>query len=132
MEITIQAIEKVMEETGLDYKAAKELLISANGDPDQAIATFKKEIPESDFVDVDGLIKKIDEKIKEVDASYIRISRGNETLLNIPLSFGLVGGLVGLASVPWALIAGMAACFGLGCKFEIIKRDGTKEEITTT
>ena len=128
MAITIEAIEKVMEETGLDYKEAKSLLLSADGDPDKAIGTVKQEIPEGKG-EIDEIIEKIKEKVKEGNVDRIQVSRKDETLLSIPVNVGLVGGLVGLAAAPWAFIAGTVASFGLGCKFEIVKKDGSKEEI---
>ena len=37
MNTTLEAIEKVMEQTGVEYKAAKEALLKTDGDPDAAI-----------------------------------------------------------------------------------------------
>ena len=128
MEITIQAVERVMEETGLDYKEAKSLLLSADGDPDKAIGMVKSEIPEGK-IEIDETIEKIKAKVKEGNVDRIQISRKGEILLSIPVNVGVVGGLVGLAAAPWAFIAGAVASFGLGCKFEIIKKDGSAEEI---
>ena len=128
MAITIEAIEKVMEETGLDYKEAKSLLLSADGNSDKAIGTVKQEIPEGKG-EIDEIIEKIKEKVKEGNVDRIQVSRKDETLLSIPVNVGLVGGLVGLAAAPWAFIAGAVASFGLGCKFEIVKKDGSREEI---
>ena len=42
---------------------------------------------------------------------------------------GIIGGLIGAAAAPWALIAGTIAAFGFGCKLEIVKKDGTTDEI---
>ena len=128
MEITIQAVEKVMEETGLDYREAKSLLLSADGDPEKAINMMKREIPDGS-IDIDEIIGKIKEKVKEGNVDRIQVTRKGETLLSIPVNVGVVGGLVGLATAPWAFVAGAVASFGLGCKFEIIKKDGSKEEI---
>jgi hypothetical protein len=42
---------------------------------------------------------------------------------------GIIGGIIGAAAAPWALIAGTIAAFGFGCKLEIVKKDGTTDEI---
>ena len=41
----------------------------------------------------------------------------------------LIGGIIGAAAAPWALIAGTIAAFGFGCKLEIVKKDGSTDEI---
>ena len=128
MEITIQAIERVMDETGLDYREAKSLLLSVDGDPEKAIKIMKQDVPNGSL-NVDEIISKLKEKVKEGNVNRIRVSRKGETLLSIPVNVGVVGGLVGLASAPWAFIAGAVASFGLGCKFEVIRKDGSTEEI---
>ena len=40
MQITLEAVEKVMEQTGVDYKAAKEALVKTDGDVDAAIKRY--------------------------------------------------------------------------------------------
>ena len=57
------------------------------------------------------------------------MSRDGKTILSIPLNIGLVGGLIGIAAVPWAVIFGAIAAYGLDCRFEIVKDDGTTEEV---
>ncbi len=46
-----------------------------------------------------------------------------------PVNIGIVGGIIGLAAAPWALIAGSVAAFGLGCRLEVVKKDGTTDEV---
>lgn len=128
MNITIEAIEKVMEETGLEYKAAKELLMNAEGDADKAVRMCKQEIPEGGG-EIDETIGKIKEMVKNGNVDRIQISKDGEILLSVPVNVGIVGGLIGMAAAPWALIAGAAAGFGLGCKFEVVKKDGSREDV---
>ena len=45
--ITLEAVEKVMEETGLDYKEAKALLEKTNGNAEQAVRSLNAEEPEA-------------------------------------------------------------------------------------
>ena len=55
--------------------------------------------------------------------------QGNEVVFSVPVNVGIVGGIIGLAAAPWALIAGSVAAFGLGCRLEVVKKDGTTDEI---
>ena len=43
MQITLEAVEKVMELTGVDYAAAKEALVKADGDVDEAVKLITPE-----------------------------------------------------------------------------------------
>ena len=128
MNITLEAIEKVMEQTGVEYKAAKEALLKTDGDVDAAIKLIRP-----DTVDigqeVKNLIEKLKKKVEEGNVDRIQIRKDDQVVLSVPLNVGIVGGILGLAAAPWALIAGTVAAFGLGCKLEVIKKDGTTDEI---
>ena len=52
MQITLEAVEKVMELTGVDYAAAKEALVKADGDVDEAVKLITPD-------------EKADDKVKE-------------------------------------------------------------------
>ncbi len=128
MEITIEAIEKVMEMTGVEYKAAKEALLKANGDVDAAIKIIQpgtKDIGD----DVKELIEKLKKKVEEGNVDRIQIKKGDEVVFSVPVNVGILGGILGLAAAPWALIAGSVAAFGLGCRLEVVKKDGTTDEV---
>jgi NACalpha-BTF3-like transcription factor len=128
MDITLEAIEKVMDETGADYKTAKTALQQADGNPEEAIKLLQPVDAEKES-EVNKMIDKMKDKVKEGNVDRIQIKRNNEILLSIPVNVGIVGGIIGLASIPWALIAGAAAAFGLGCTYEIVKKDGTTDEL---
>lgn len=128
MEITLEAVEKVMEETGVEYKTAKEALQNANGDVDEAIKAIRPETKDFDSK-VNDTIEKLKKTVEEGNVDKIQIRRGEEILLSVPVNVGIVGGILGLAAAPWALIAGAVAAFGFGCKLEVIKKDGTTDEI---
>ena len=128
MEITIEAIEKVMEMTGVEYKAAKEALLKANGEVDAAIKIIQpgtKDIGD----DVKELIEKLKKKVEEGNVDRIQIKKGDEVVFSVPVNVGILGGILGLAAAPWALIAGSVAAFGLGCRLEVVKKDGTTDEV---
>lgn len=128
MEITLEAVEKVMEETGVDYKTAKEALTNADGDVDAAINAIQPQTQEISE-DIKALMEKLKKKVNEGNVDRVQIKKGDEVVLSVPVNVGIVGGLVGLAAAPWALIAGSLAAFGFGCRLVIVKKDGTTDEI---
>ena len=68
-------------------------------------------------------------KIEEGNVDRVQIKKGDEVVFSVPVNVGIVGGLLGLAAAPWALIAGSVAAFGLGCRLEVVKKDGTTDEV---
>jgi len=128
MEITLEAVEKVMEQTGVDYKAAKEALLKADGDVDAAIRLIHPETRDMGD-EIKLMMAKLKKMVAEGNVNKIRIRRGDEVVLSVPVNVGIIGGLVGLAAAPWALIAGTIAAFGLGCRIEVVYKDGTTGEV---
>ena len=128
MEITLEAVEKVMEQTGVDYRAAKEALQKTDGNVDEAIKLISP-----DTIDIGeeakAAVEKLKRKVEEGNVDRIQIRKGEEIVLSVPVNVGIVGGIIGLTAAPWALIAGSVAAFGLGCKLEVVKKDGTTDEI---
>ena len=128
MNITLEAIEKVMELTGVEYKTAKEVLEKTNGDVDAAVNLIQ---PKSCEIgdDIKKLIDKLKKTVEEGNVDKIQIRKDEEIILSVPVNIGIVGGILGLAAAPWALIAATVAAFGLGCRLEVLKKDGTTDEI---
>ncbi|WP_026670128.1 DUF4342 domain-containing protein [Butyrivibrio sp. AE3006] len=128
MKITLEEIEKVMNQAGVDYAAAKEALLKASGDAEKAIKDLEPKVCELEE-DVQKLIDKVKAVVAEGNADRVQILKDDEIVLSVPVNVGIVGGILGLAAAPWALIAGSVAAFGLGCKLVVVKKDGTKDEI---
>ena len=59
--------------------------------------------------------------------------RGEDELVNIPVNAGIAGGVLGLMAGPWVMISaavvGAVAKFGFDCRFQIVKEDGSVDEI---
>ncbi len=127
MEITLEAVEKVMELTGVDYAAAKDALVKADGDVDEAVKLIAPDEKSNDKVK--ETVEKIKAKVKEGNVDKVRISKDGEIVLSLPVNIGIIGGIVGLAAAPWAFIAATIATLGFGCKVEIVKKDGSTDEI---
>ena len=75
-------------------------------------------------MDVQSVIDKIKELVKKGNVSRIVVCRKGQQVLNIPVSVGAVGAVVGLAATKWVTLAAVLATIGLGCTVEVIKSDG--------
>jgi len=135
MEITLEMVDQVRERTGVSYEAAKAALTAANGDVVDAIIAIEKE--ESTGVDLNekmnGLVEKIKAAVQKGNVNRIRILRGDDELANVPVNAGIAGGVLGMLAGPWVLIsaaiAGVVAKFGFNCRFQLVRADGSIEEI---
>ena len=167
--ITLEAVELVMEQAQVEFPAAKQALLDADGSVEDAVRELapdnsgepiadaeytaaadaedttaqseeaKKAAEDTfesadqnaadDMFPVDEIIDKLKKLVKSGNVDRIVVSRGDDTILNIPVNVGLLGSVIGLAAAPWAVIAAAVAAFGFSCKIEIVKKDGTKEEV---
>ena len=75
-------------------------------------------------MDVQNVIEKIKELVKKGNVSRLVVCRKGQQVLNIPVSVGAVGAVVGLAAAKWVTLAAVLATIGLGCTVEVIKSDG--------
>lgn len=129
MEITLEMVDQVRERTGVSYEKAKEALEGANGSVVDAIIAIEKE-EDGGAVDI---VEKIKAAVKKGNVNRIRVTKSGDELLNIPVNAGIAGGVIGLMAGPWVIIsaavAGAIAKFGFDCRFEIVKDDGTVEEL---
>ena len=128
MQITLEAVEKVMEQTGVEYKTAKEALLKTDGNVDEAIKLLCP-----DTIDIGeeakAAVEKLKKRVKEGNVDRIQIRKDDQIVFSVPVNVGIIGGIIGFATIPWALIAGSVAAFGLGCKLEVVKKDGSTDEI---
>ena len=72
-------------------------------------------------------MKEIVERLKglvhEGNVRRILVKKEDEVIVNVPLTAGIVGGVLAL-NAPLLLVATAVATFGFGCKVELIKDDG--------
>ena len=128
MDISLEAVEKVMELAGVDYYTAKEALLKADGDVQKAVDSLAPDTTTAGD-DIKKLIDELKAKVEEGNVDQIQIRKDDEIILKVPVNVGIIGGLIGIATAPWALIAATIAAFGFGCRLEIVKKDGTTDEI---
>lgn len=130
MEITLEKIELVKDRTGVTYKEAKEALENNDGNVVDAIVSIEEKINENGASKIgakgDDLVKKMKEIAKKGNVSRIVVIRNGETLINIPLTVGVLGTVV----APWGMIVAIVASFGFKCQIEFVKDDGSVIDIT--
>ncbi len=130
MEITLEKIELVKDRTGVTYKEAKEALEGADGNVVDAIIAIEETIdqksPKKLGASGEALVAKMKEIVKKGNVSKILVTRDGDTIVNIPLSVGVLGTVI----APWGMIASIVAAFGFKCKIELIKDDGSVIDIT--
>lgn len=130
MEITLEKIELVKDRTGVTYKEAKEALEGADGNVVDAIIAIEETIDQKSSKKIgaqgEALISKMKDVVKKGNISKILVTRDGDTIINIPLTVGVLGTVV----APWGMIAGVVAAFGFKCKIEFVKDDGSIIDIT--
>ena len=123
-QVTIEAIDKVLARLPkATYKQAKEALQKTDGNVVEAIIYL-----ESNYSDLKGSSKKTTDELKEQVLDLIKksnvvrliIERKGETMLNIPLTVGVVGVIIG----PMLTLVGLSAAVLSKCKIKIANEDG--------
>lgn len=134
MNFTLEALDKVIEATGCSYQEAKEVLEACDGDPDIAIATIinadttraNEEVPQDAL---DDIKEKITQIVKEGQARKIVVKKKGEEIISVPLDLGILGGIIGICAAPVAMVVGAIAAYGLDCTIEVIRKDGSSDEL---
>lgn len=123
MEISLEKIELVKDRTGVSYKEAKEALEKTDGNVVDAIIMIEDSIDNSgssSSSEKDALIRKIKDVIQKGNVTKIVFKKNNQVILNIPVTVGILGGVV----FPWAILTGSVAALLTKCNIEIQKDDG--------
>ena len=94
MEITLEKIELVKDRTGVSYAEAKEALEKADGSVVDAIILIEEQIditPKTKAGDqASHVVEKIKELIRKGNVSKIKIKKGDEIIMNIPVNIGIL------------------------------------------
>ena len=133
----IEKIDLIRERLGVSYERANQALEEANGDVVEALIKLEKEDVKSggfsfnpftntkESINVKGqeLIGKIKELVKEGNINKIVVKNDDKTLLEIPVTAGVVS----LVIFPYlTLLAGLAAMYK-DYSLEISRNDQKKE-----
>lgn len=131
MEITLEKIELVKDRTGCTYAEAKAALEAAEGSVvDAIIAVDEKLNQEHDKVDGASLkdspiFLKIKEVVEKGNVSRILVSKGDKTIVNFPVTAGVIGAVL----VPWGAILGIVAAMGTQCSIDFVDEKGKVVDI---
>jgi len=123
MDISLEKIDTVVARTNVSFSEAKKALEERNGDVIEAIILIE-ERGESWTEDIshksEDLIDKVKELVREGNVTKVVVKKDGKTILNIPVTFAAVGGL--LAIKPALLGLGIAVL--ARCSIEVIREDG--------
>lgn len=89
----------------------------------------KQEACEKSTGTVDDIVEKVKEFVKKGNVTNIVIKKDDKILVNIPLNVGIVGGIIGVAAAPWAIVAAAVATAGFACKVELVDNAGEVVEV---
>lgn len=78
---------------------------------------------------VNAVIEKLKELVTKGNVTRIVVRREGKELVNIPVTAGIVGGVVMLAAAKWLLLAGVLATVGFGCTVTVIKDNGEEMNV---
>jgi len=71
------------------------------------------------------IVEKIKALVKEGNVTRIRIRKDDNVILNLPMTVGVLGTVMGVVAAPWAVIIATITTIGLNCNIEVEKKDGT-------
>ena len=131
MEITLEKIELVKDRTGATYREAKEALEAADGSVVDAIIDIEENINtgktanENETSKNKTLVNAIKKAVKKGNVSRLVIKRGENVILNVPLSISVLGAVV----APWGAIFGIIAALGYQCQIEFVNDKGEITDI---
>lgn len=131
MNIRLEDIDIVRERTDANYTQALEALEKCGGDVVKAIVYIEsggKNDPglEQSF---NNIIEKVISAIKEGNVNKVEMLKDEKIVLSVPVNVGIVGGIIGMSFIPWALIPAFLAVYTMGCKFRITRDDDSSEDI---
>ncbi len=70
------------------------------------------------------IIDKIKALVKEGNVSYIRVRKNDTVIVNIPMTLGVVGTVLGAVAAPWTLLVSTFATIGFNCTVEVEDKEG--------
>lgn len=131
MEITLEKIELVKDRTGSTYAEAKAALEAADGSVVDAIIAMEESInAKHDRIDGGSLkdsplFAKLKEIVDKGNVSRILVSKGDKTIVNFPVTAGVIGAVL----VPWGAILGIVAAMGTQCSIDFVDENGKVVDI---
>lgn len=120
----LKKIDEIVNRTYVSYETAKQALEDSNGDILEAVILIEnknKSFSSSDAkMKGEQILEEIKKILKKGNATKITIKKNNETIVNIPITAGVVGVML----APFLATAGVTAALLTQCSVEILQEDG--------
>ncbi len=88
----------------------------------------EKEVNEVNESEVEQKANEIIDKIKELvklgNVTSIRVRKDDKVIVNIPMTLGVIGTVLGAVAAPWTLLVSTFATIGFNCTVEVEDKDG--------
>ncbi len=89
----------------------------------------RRKIGMANHTDSSKIMEEIKKLVAKGNAKRIVVKRNEEVMLSIPVTAGVIGGVLGLYSAPLLMVAGAVAAAGFSCHVEILNEDGTVDKV---
>lgn len=121
----LQKIDGILKRTNATYAEAKQALDDANDDVLEAVILIENRKASQSFQSTskqkgDQILDQIKNIISKGNATKISIKKNNETIINIPISAGIIGAFIS----PFLAAAGVTTALLTQCSVEITQDDG--------
>ncbi len=125
---TLQKIDDILKRTNADFSTAKKALEDADGDVIEAIILIESQNKNQSNSQSgssgpnkgEQILNQLKEILAKGNATKLTIKKNNETIINIPVTAGLIGTLI----APFLSAAGVTAALLTQCSVEITQSDG--------
>lgn len=120
----LEKIDIIRERTGLGYREAVALLDAAGWDVVEALARHEEqqEAAKGTWTKIgEDAFRRIKELVREGNVRTVRIKNGDRTMLEIPVTAGVVGAIL----APELALIGAVFCLFTGSTVEIERTDGS-------
>lgn len=116
VEEELRKVDLIRERTRLGYDEARQLLSEAGGDVVTALILWERRrgVPAGERPP-ERPTDRVRELIRRGNRSRVRVQRGGETYLDIPVTAGVVAALL----APYLAVGGALACLALGCSVSV-------------
>jgi hypothetical protein len=120
----LKKVDEIIKRTNCGYEEARESLLKSEGDLLGAIIDVerKRSTEEKFKAKSEDVIDEIKKAIVDANASKLVVKKGDETLINIPVSAGVIGAVL----APLFSVAGITAAMIGNYEFDIYTKDGKR------
>jgi hypothetical protein len=118
LDISLEKIDVIRERTGLSYAEAREVLASVDGDLVEALVKLEERSKEG-RTEGKRMANDVFDRVKDVitkgNQTKLRVSKEDKTLVEIPLTAGVLGTLI----APQLALVGAVAALATKCSIDL-------------